>query len=261
MPRMTGPDGLGAILARQIAEGAHFRLLRVHRQGDQTRALFRIVHKGIDYNDFILVRGDDGTVRIGNVYRYDAGFLESEEYRLALGCLAARQGRAAANLPHEYSEYAVFEATIDQVHQHLADGKAKEALTILRGLPDTVNKHPNIRRLQLLVTCDLEPECDEAIKAYRAAFPDDIGINLALLQYCTRRNRVDDYIACVDRLDTSVGGDPYLGGNRSLAYVEKGDLPAARKSAEQPSRRNRTSRFPPLPSRSSRQQRSTGREE
>ena len=79
----SGPNGIASQFAKWIAAGGRYRLLHVHRQGDeQLRGLSHdAADSGIDFVDFILLRDADGNVRIGDFYDYGLGELESDERR------------------------------------------------------------------------------------------------------------------------------------------------------------------------------------
>ena len=78
----------------------------------------------------------------------------------------------------------------------------------------------------------MKGQFDDAIRAYRAAFPADPGIDVNLLDYYTLRRQFDDLLSCSDRLDQAVGGDPLLDGYRMSVYLQKGDLATAKKCAQ-----------------------------
>jgi tetratricopeptide (TPR) repeat protein len=206
--------------------------LRVHRQGDHSRAIFRCIQNGVNYIDYIFVRGPDGKPRIGDLYDYGPGELKSAAYREAFASEAAHAGPAAARLSMDDREFAVFEGQIQKIRELMLAGKFKEALDIHQRLPDVVKKHPSVLHLHLAASCGLDAECDETIRAYRAACPDDPGVDLVLLGYYARHKKLDEMLACIDRLDKAVGGDPYLDTNRSIVYGARGDLAAAKKCAE-----------------------------
>ena len=77
---ILGPNGLGAVIISQIKQGGEYRLLHLHQQDGQQRALFRLLlpSGGFNYHDIVLVRQADGKVRGDDIYIYAAGEMLSE---------------------------------------------------------------------------------------------------------------------------------------------------------------------------------------
>jgi tetratricopeptide (TPR) repeat protein len=228
---LTGDGGIGAGLAKL---GARYRLLRVHRDGAEQRAMFRrATDGGIAYLDCILLRDADGKVRIGDFYDYGDGCLESRELHQQALCTAARTN---PELLHQVSpadrEYVAFEDTIRQMRQFIAAERFKEALDLRDKLPDVLKNHWRVLHEQLEACCGTAAECDETIRAYRTTCPDDPGVDLILMNHYVLHRQVDKALACIDRLDKAVGGDPFLDAERAGAYFLKGDLVAAKKYAQ-----------------------------
>jgi tetratricopeptide (TPR) repeat protein len=71
-----------------------------------------------------------------------------------------------------------------------------------------------------------------ALEKYRTAFPNDPSLDLVSIDFYFLRNEFDLATACVDRIDTAVGGDPYLDFYRGLCLTGKGALVEARQKFE-----------------------------
>ena len=57
----------------------------------------------------------------------------------------------------------------------------------------------------VLIWKDNSTQC---LRTYRAAFPADVGIDLHVMDYYFFHGHFDETLACIDRLDRVVGGDP-----------------------------------------------------
>jgi hypothetical protein len=71
----------------------------------------------------------------------------------------------------------------------------------------------------------------EAIKAYREALPDDASLYLVAVDEHTLRGGAVHAMQCIDRLDTMIGGDPYLHAIRAKIHLHHNAFAAAKKSA------------------------------
>ena len=78
MTFMTGEGAVGTIIANDTAKGVRYRVLHLHRKGDEQRVLLRRIDQGFSYINYILVRNADGKTAIGDFFDYTVGHLESE---------------------------------------------------------------------------------------------------------------------------------------------------------------------------------------
>ena len=70
----------------EIEQGASFGLLHLYHDGDEQRALFRLIYPngGVGYLDCICVRHAEGKLRIDDAYSFEAGEMLSENLRRKL---------------------------------------------------------------------------------------------------------------------------------------------------------------------------------
>jgi tetratricopeptide (TPR) repeat protein len=226
----SGPDGFGA----QIALDARLHFLRVHRHGGEQRVFFRRTQNdAVNYFDFVMVCGADGIVRIADFYNYIMGDLNSVTLRReAVGWLTRQAPETVRGLSPADQAYSRSFDEIDGMRQLRTAGRYSEALDVFKRLPDSVKNHSRVVHDYVLSCSGVGKECDESIRAYRAARPDDSGFDLVLFDYYAVRRQFDPYLVCIDRLDKAVGGDPYLDIYRANAYLKRGDLAQAKKYAE-----------------------------
>jgi tetratricopeptide (TPR) repeat protein len=232
---LTGPEGIAPGLTKRVAKGGRFRLLHVHRQGNEQRALFRFTNDqgGIDYLDFILVRDVDGKVRIGDSYDYTKGESDSDDiHEEGLCNAAATSPELLGKLCPMDRDYVTNVSAVRKMGELVAAKRFREALDIYQGMPQLLKNHRYVLQERVLACCNLEGQFDEAILAFRAAFPADPGIDVYLLNYYPLHRQFDDALACIDRLDRAVGGDPLLDAYRVIIHVQKGNLAAAKKCAQ-----------------------------
>jgi tetratricopeptide (TPR) repeat protein len=230
----TGTKGIGLELAKGVAGGTHCRLLRVHRQGNEQRALFRMSN-GADkeYLDFVVLRDTSGKPKIGDYFSYLDGSLFSEEVHQNSLCDAAQMdSRIIPTLSPAEHEYFASRFEFRKMRELGGANQFKEACGVYKKFSDALQHNPYVLHEYLVARCALGAECDDTIRAYRAARPNDPGLDLHLLGYYVVSRRFDDALASVERLDKAVGGDPYLDADRATIYAMKGNRSAAEKSAQ-----------------------------
>jgi predicted Zn-dependent protease len=72
-----------------------------------------------------------------------------------------------------------------------------------------------------------EAQYQSAIDALRRAYPNDASLDLMLLDGYFMKKRYDEALQAVDRIDRSLGGDPYLDVMRANMLLAKGDVDGA----------------------------------
>ncbi len=139
MADLMGPDGLAAGIVRAVAQGDRYRLLHVHRHGDEQRALFRTTtaNGGFDYLDFILLRDADGKVHAGDFYDYVNGELESEDlHRQVPRIVVQASPDFLWKLPPTDREYVLHQSDVEQMRTLVAARKYREALGVYQAMPE-----------------------------------------------------------------------------------------------------------------------------
>ena len=121
---------------------------------------------------------------------------------------------------------------VRKMREYVAAERYQEALDVYQRMPELLKKHRHVLHQRLVASCRLEGQFDEALRTYRAASPADPGIDLYLVNYYLLHRKFDDVLACVDRLDRAVGGDPLFDAHRAFAQLHKGNLAAAKKCAQ-----------------------------
>ena len=218
-------------------QGGHFRLLHLGQKNGEQRALFRFVQPdgGVTYDDCILVRQADGKVRIDDVYLFAAGEMLSEGLRRELAAALAKgaivmwpKGRVAA-ADDDYVESA---DKLSDMKRRIEEGKFQAALDIYQGLPDRFKTEKNVLLARLQAARALKgKQYDEAVRAYRKEFPHELNLDLIMIDAYFEHKLFERVLACIDGLDRSVGGDPYLDALRAKTHLAQHDLDAAQECA------------------------------
>jgi hypothetical protein len=111
-------------------------------------------------------------------------------------------------------------------------GKMQEALTIIKGMQPETQKQKMVllNRVRAAQSSD-EKEYTAVLEDFRNLFPKDPCLDLLLIDYYTLKKDFPQAIESIDRLDKSVGVDPYLNVIRAGISEASGDLTGAARFA------------------------------
>jgi predicted Zn-dependent protease len=233
----TGANGLMATFIAQLKNGAKFKLLRIRTVDEQKRPLLRLTFSepGVNYYEFVLVRGVNGKVLAADMYVFGAGELLSESTRrTAVPIVLA--GLKSGDAEFRENDYMKHISEIQAMAAALREGRPREALDVYARLPDSLKKEKfALLARATAATAVGEKEYDEAVGDLRSSFPDDPCLDLISLPGHFAHKRYDEARAALDRVDEAVGGDPYLDVMRGTAYLKqkkyKNAIEHARKAA------------------------------
>ena len=234
---LMGEHGFVRKTRRSLENGGTIRLLRVRQLDGQSRALLRVwpARGLLVYDELLLVRCPDGAVRVVDVYVFSSGELISESLHRSYLQAAAGQGRTRfGKSTAKDNELVQHLATIAEMTDNFRQQKFPEALAAYQKLPENLQREKNLLLLRLSAAQKLgADEYSAAVEAFRAAFPHDSALDMVLVDYYLKNQMATEGLACVDRVDRAVGGDPGLAYTRAQFYLAAGQLDAARAHANQ----------------------------
>jgi tetratricopeptide (TPR) repeat protein len=148
---------------------------------------------------------------------------------------AAGQGRKFLGKPaSKDNELVQHLTTISEMSENFRQQRFPETLAAYRKLPEALQHDKNLLLLRLSAAQQLgAAEYSAAVDAFRAAFPRDPALDLVLLDYYLQNRMTTEGLACVERIDRAVGGDPALAHTRAQFYLAAGQLDAAHREASQ----------------------------
>ena len=121
---------------------------------------------------------------------------------------------------------------VDKVRLFISHAQAREgarAMEIYDQFPDSLKTDKNILITRLAAARSLGPEQeDAAIRAFRSACPHDPALDLLLIDSYFSHKQYAEVRASLDRLDQSVGGDPYLDVLQASSFLEEGNTKSAK---------------------------------
>jgi hypothetical protein len=228
------PGNLVPAVIEAVGKGGSYVLLRVHEKDGTKRALFRMLHEnGVNYHDCILARAEDGAVRVSDIHIFLSGETASATMRRIFLAAAAEASKGfLEKLLGSESELVKHLPHIQRMAARNREGRPAEALRIYRSLPAAVQREKFVLLLRFQAAQGLSDEEQLAAAAdMRKHCPGDPCLDLLSLDAVLLRRQYDEALACVDRLDAAVGGDPYSDLLRGNIHYMKGDRAAAKSHA------------------------------
>lgn len=240
--RKGAQDGLrknsfGRQILASMQKSGSYKFLRLYRAQDGHRLLFRLLGSdgGLNYHSMLLGTGKPDGIRISDIYIYLSGELFSDTLRRGFLPLAYDSQRGVFEKILGWESDFVKNLTKIRKMQSLGnEGKPKEALQIYFELPQTLQKDKTFLLLRTIYASQVgnNKEYEDAMKTYQKNFPNDPSVDLVVLDAYVLTKKYGAAIQSINRIDKSVGGDPYLSALRANVYVLDGKLGPAKESAQ-----------------------------
>lgn len=227
--------GFTAEVIHAAEKGARYTLLRVLRIGGEGRALFRMIFTegGVAYHDLVIGMSRDGKVRIKDVYVYYSGERLSQILRRAYIAVAADANKGLLDrLSGWESDYVKNLPVLKKMTESYKAGQHREVLKAYLQLPDSLKKDKSFLVIRVQAAQALGDErYAAAMEDFRRYYPDDPCLDLLGIDVYAIRKDYARALASIDRLDRSLGGDPYLSVLRAGMLLRQGNPASARKAA------------------------------
>ncbi len=227
--------GLASQVSAAVEQGGSYRLLRIHRVNGDPRALFRLLlpdSGGVNYYDLTFSRDASGRLRISDVHLALSGEFLSDTLRRAWLPVVAKVAGVTLQ-----ERDAVYIRHLDDLQKMVAEAGQEhvtEALAIFHSLPPALQADKNILLIRLQAAHKVgDEEYSRAIADLERLFPRDATVDLLTIDGHLLRGHFEQALASVERLEKSIGGDPYLHVLRAGIHYQAGDLPAAESAARQ----------------------------
>ena len=225
--------GLSFAIVDAIKNGGSYTLLHSFTKKDAPRLLFRLLDAGgsINYHEYVLARAPDGKVKAADLYIFLSGEHFSETLRrIYIQGVAQRSGNLINRLTGADKQFAQFLETLEEMTKARQKGDFADVLRIYNTLkPESkMDRTALLLRLQAAQNLGDNKEYEQSIADYRKEYPEDECVNILSIDYYLLRKQYAECLACIDRLERGVRGDPYLRTLRAAVNIEKNDLPAAR---------------------------------
>jgi tetratricopeptide (TPR) repeat protein len=227
--------GLASQVSAAVEQGGSYRLLRIHRVNGQPRALFRLLlpeSGGVNYYDLTFSRDATGRLRINDIHLALSGEFLSDTLRRAWLPIVAKA--AGVTLKDRDAAYIKHLNDLQKMVAEAGQERYAEALSIFRGLPPVLQADRNILLIRLQAAQRVgDEEYSLAVADLERLSPRDSCVDLLTIDGHLLRGHYAAALAAVERLEESIGGDPYLHVLRAGIHYQAGDLPAAESAARQ----------------------------
>lgn len=230
-------DQFGGQFLKVVKEGGSYSVLRVRVVDGRPRVIMRLIHSdgGVSYHEFSLVRYPDGQIATEDVYIYASGEPLSQTFRrFVLGFAAERNQSAIAKLSGEEQVLTKHIGDVVEMGTMVRNGQNKEALAAFRKLPAALQKNKMIQIIALHAAAGTgdDNEYLTEMERFRRDHPNDAAGDLNAIDYYLLKKDYDEMLKAIDRLDRSLGGDPYLEAMKANGLAEAGRFKEARASAD-----------------------------
>lgn len=224
---LDGAMAMGMHICQAIELDGSYSFLGLREREGKPHLLFRMLSDGaLNYHELEVVRDKRDRVRVNDAFIYLSGEYYSATSRRVYVRAAAEQNRGIlSSLMGEDSEFFESVDIIDRFHDLAGQGKFKEALAEYDKLPESVAKSRFMQQSRIVVAQEVSEEIYLAtLEEYLTLFPKDAGLSLLMIDAHMYREEFAESLKAVDKLDRSVGGDPYLDCLRANILLASGEV-------------------------------------
>jgi tetratricopeptide (TPR) repeat protein len=230
----------GATLGGQICEslrnGGSYHFLHGHAVAGQQRALFRMIasNAGVNYHDIVLARFPDGQIGVADIHSLATGEMISQTVRrLLIPAISLANSGLLARLTGKDKEYMANFERIKAITQAIRASRPADAQAAYRQLPRELQEDKAILIVYGHAAQAIgNEEYARTMETVRRLYPDDPCIDILSIDHHFLRKEYDESLKCIERVDRSVGGDPYQSVLRANINAAAGRLAEARAAAE-----------------------------
>ena len=197
-----------------LQQGGGYRFIRIRNSPEGKRVLFRLLASnegGLNYHEILLGRRNEKCIG-RDLYVFTSGEKQSQVVRrMAILGMPDSTPYLLQKLSGVESEQAKSSAGIIAMSKAMSSNRFADALAAYNQLPTSLQRAKPFLLIRLRAAQQISTEETlVAIDAFREAFPDDSAADLYLLHSLTLKQDFAATGKVVDRIERSVGGDPFL---------------------------------------------------
>jgi len=223
-------------ITQSLGASGSYRFLRVHTVGSEKRILFRLLLEagGVNYHDFEVVKNVDGRLELADLYVFITAEKMSETLRqLAIQNAMSQKGSFLGRLTGQLSDFEAHAQTIQTMNAQRNTQQFAAALATFRRLPTSIQQQKAFLLIRVMIAGQVnDQEYMTAMDEFRRLFPGDTCVDFMSIDFFTLRKEFDKTLTAIDRVDQSLGGDPYLNILRANALTAQMNFPEARRVLE-----------------------------
>lgn len=233
IPELKANLNLGERLALEC-QGSYYDFVNSYVSNEEeTHMIFRLIGKegGINYHDFQVIRLDS-SIQITDLYAYSTGQKTSEIlgdiYRSLLKGMLDKKFHGAKK---NEAQDAVL--SLDKCKDLIEAMQYKSAMVEYMKIPEKFRQERIYMIWKIKIAEHLDDEqYIEAINEFNKLFPNDPSFYLYAFDKALVKEQYDDALKYLNKLDISVGLDPFLDYHRGLIYFVKEDYKQAEEKLE-----------------------------
>jgi len=232
------PGSMHAEVVAALARGGRYDLLRIRDIDGRKHALFRMLGEpGLNYHEYLLAQGADGTVHAIDLYIYLTGDNVSGLIRQMMVLGSASTG-IMSRLSGKNKEFSAGIENYRRMIEAQQAGQFEEGLWIEATLPESLRQQKFAMVARLTIAASVSDDAyTEAVEAYRKQFPGDASVDLISLDSYVSTKKFGKALASLRAIEDEIGGDAYLDVLRACVYLAKEDFDAAEKDARRAMKR------------------------
>lgn len=194
----------------------------------KTHLIYRLLHAdgAFNYHDYEM-EWRDSTLQIVDMYIYVTGEKLSETFH-QLYKNAFREEMKKRDSFFGRSNKSAPAEKLKEAEVLMKAGKAQEAMDLYMTIPQKYQEQKVYRIWKIKIAKELSPEIYiEAVSEYVEAFPNDPSFYLMAYDKAVADEDYDLAFKYIDKIDISIGLDPFLDFYRGNIYYYKGDYEKA----------------------------------
>ncbi len=219
---LAGPNSFFDTLAKNVAAGGSCTWLHTRRnkQGETT-SIFRLLlpDGGMNYYEMKIVSMPHGAVVATDVFVILTGESLSETLGRMLKVMLAGEGKPAGLFSGKGRPKDSRSDVLIAMSKAMRENHPEQVLALYNSLPEQARNEKGILLQRVLASSKLDQaQYTAAIEDYERRFPGDPSLDLVSIDGFLFKKQNDKAAAALERLASSLGGDPYLDGLRANLF-------------------------------------------
>jgi len=209
MRKSLASGKIGSQLIDEVEKGSSYQLVRQYEKNKIQHLIFRLYGKGaLNYHDYELVK-INGKIKAGDMFIYISGSNISE--------IMASGISAFDSIGGEETDKQI--ANIKKIKSLFAEGKFAAAKERFDEIPLSLKDKNFYQILNIQICKELSDSIyRNALKHYSNLFPDAPNVNLLMIDASVLDKDYSGALIAINKLDSSLGGDPFQDYYRGLIY-------------------------------------------
>jgi len=221
-------------MAASFASISDYKLLRITTTNGECHALFRalVENGGLNYHLLALAPGPGRRVQVADMHFAIMGEWTSTTIRrIALPLLAESEKSFVDRLVGTESDVIKYRKQWTELFQLSKENKSEKVMAAYQKLPATLQREKFILIHRLKASQEIgDQEYEKTIAFWAQHYPQDVSLPLVSIDGYALKKQHKQLLAVLDRLDASVGGDPYLNVLRAYQHQELKQYDQAREA-------------------------------